>query len=432
MYSYHLFIFVFELVIKVVFTRQIQFDGSHDPNKEEVIVNKDEIFQILGEIIDCDKQTLMQCPPNQNLSDLNLDSIKFIQFIVAVEEAFNIEISDSDLLLSNFETLEKLVSTLEKYFNPTCLKKVLVCDCDNVLWHGIAGEETIWIDSDTQNFHKTMIDLYHKGILLCLCSKNEESNIRDAFNQLNLRLTEQHFAITKINFQDKASNIKQIALELNLTPDSFVFVDDSDYELGLISALIPEVYTIKANYPNKNFIQKITSLFEQNTPSMNRTELYREQKEREKEKIRFSSVEEYNNSLRTQTIFQLDTSEDAQRIAELTQRTNQFNLSGSRYTQQQILDIIKTQNYHVLTLSVSDKYGDMGIIGTMIYEITKDVVILHAFYLSCRAFGRNFENLMLNEIKKIDKPVYGIYKQTEKNQKHQLFYKQNGVYDYEP
>ena len=155
-------------------------------------MNKDEIFQILGEIIDCDKQTLMQCPPNQNLSDLNLDSIKFIQFIVAVEEAFNIEISDSDLLLSNFETLEKLVSTLEKYFNPTCLKKVLVCDCDNVLWHGIAGEETIWIDSDTQNFYKTMIDLYHKGILLCLCSKNEESNIRDAFNQVH-RYTKESF-----------------------------------------------------------------------------------------------------------------------------------------------------------------------------------------------------------------------------------------------
>lgn len=204
-------------------------------------------------------------------------------------------------------------------------------------------------------------------------------------------------------------------------------MDDSDYELGLVAALLAEVYVIKADYKDLTFIQELSGLFAQNESPINRTKLYKEQKEREKQKGRFKTVEEYNNSLETKATFCCADIASAQRIAELTQRTNQFNLSGKRYTEQEILDIIKDKNYKIRILSVSDKYGDMGIVGAVIYEKRKNFIILHSFYLSCRAFGRGFEYLMLDEMKKCGQPIYGVYKETDKNSQHKTFYEDNGV-----
>lgn len=394
-------------------------------------MNKEVIFQILSTITEKSKEELINFPENQPLLDLGLDSIKFIQFIVAVEEECHIEIHDSDLLFINFDTMEKLFSTLEKYFENTPLKKVLICDCDNVLWHGVAGEEKIYVDSGIEQLHKTLVNLYSNGVLLCLCSKNEKANIDFAFENLDMVLEKEQIAIFKINYHDKATNIKEISDELHLSPDSFVFLDDSDYECGLVSSLIPEVYTVKADYRDLSFIAAINDLFAQNTSSVNRTKLYKEQKEREKEKLQFTTVQEYNHSLETEATFRYDNAEAIQRIAELTQRTNQFNLSGKRYTEEDIINFMNSQSHTILTLSVSDKYGDMGIVGAAIYEMKADFVVIHAFYLSCRAFGRDFETLMLDEIKKLNKPIFGVYHETDKNKRHQFFYKDNGVSLYE-
>lgn len=394
-------------------------------------MNKDIIFQILSEVTQTPKEDLISLTETYKLQDLGIDSLKFIYFIVLIEEKFNIEINDSDLLFSKFDTIEKLFATLEKYFKKENLKKVLICDCDNVLWHGVSGEDNIYTDINTLELQKEIVNLFNNGVLICLCSKNDKSNINAAFNNFNMHLQNEHIAISKINFNDKATNIKEIAKELNLSIDSFVFLDDSDYELGLINSLLPDVDTIKADYKNPVFIQELRELFVQNSSSLNRTKLHREQKEREKEKLRFSTVEEYNNSLKTNTTFNYNNIISSQRVAELTQRTNQFNLSGERYTEQEIINIINNKNFNILTLSVSDKYGDMGIISAVIYEIKNNYIILHSFYLSCRAFGRGFENLMLDELKKQNKYIYGIYKETNKNKNYKSFYENNGVSLYE-
>ena len=118
---------------------------------------------------------------------------------------------------------------------------------------------------------------------------------------------------------------------------------------------------------------------------------------------------------------------DIRKTENEIQRTNQFNLSGKRYSKQEILDIIKNKTYDILTISVSDKYGEMGIVGAVIYEKRDGTVIIRSFYLSCRAFGRGFENLMLEEVKKYGETVLGIYNETDKNKKHRSFYEDNGV-----
>ena len=136
-------------------------------------MDKEKILEVLGNIIDINKEQLLKTSVDTKLTDLGLTSIQFIQFIVALEEEFEIEILDSDLIMTNFETVEMLFSTLEKYFtSKKKKKKVLICDCDNVLWHGISGEEEIYLDATILKFQETLIELYNRGILICLCSKN--------------------------------------------------------------------------------------------------------------------------------------------------------------------------------------------------------------------------------------------------------------------
>ena len=142
-----------------------------------------------------------------------------------MEEEFDIEVSDSDLLLSNFETIEKLFSTLEKYFyKDFMIKKVVICDCDNVLWNGVAGEEEIFVETEHLTLQKELVKLYNSGALLCLCSKNKMNNILEALNHDIMLIKKEHIIIFKVDCMDKPSNVKEIIEELNLSTNSVVFL----------------------------------------------------------------------------------------------------------------------------------------------------------------------------------------------------------------
>ncbi len=395
-------------------------------------MNKSKILELLGNILAISIQKLSEMPVDTKLSDLGLSSIQFIQFIVSLEEEFGIEVLDSDLMLSNFETIEMLYKTLEKYFSTEdTLKKVLICDCDNVLWNGVSGEEEIHTTALTNKFQEELIDLYNRGVLICLCSKNQPENIEEAFTSLKMPLKKEHILISKVNMTDKATNINEIALELNLSTDSFVFVDDSEYELELVSSIIPEIRTIHADYSDSGFIDEVEQCFPHNSTDINRTKQYKEQKEREKEKQLFTTAEEFNASLKTDVKCEIASLSQAARISELSQRTNQFNLSNSRYDKNEIEGFISDENYTVYVLSASDKYGDMGIVGSAIVSKSDKPVII-SFFLSCRVFGRNFEKLLINKIKSdFQNPLSGIYNKTTKNQHFETFYSENGVEIYE-
>ncbi len=394
-------------------------------------MDKDKILEILADILDINSAELKKMPETVKLTELELTSLQFIQFIIAIEEKFNIEVLDSDLIMSNFETLENLYKTLTKYFfKEITLKKVLICDCDNVLWHGISGEEEIYTDSLTEKFQNTIIDLYNKGVLICLCSKNTEENITSAFSTLSMPLNKNHILLSKINFNDKASNIKELANELNLSFDSFVFVDDNPYELDLVSAIIPEITVVQANYPSEAFIEEIKLYFKAGTSDFNRTEQYRNQKERESQRQRFSTPQEFNASLKTKFTCTNAHIEQASRISELSMRTNQFNLSSSRYTENEIISLINNKEYSLYTLSVTDKYGDMGIVGAAI--VKNGAAVITDFFLSCRVFGRDFEKVLIDKIKSdFAYPISGIYRRTDKNLRFAHFYTENGVNLYE-
>ena len=389
-------------------------------------MNKNEILRILSDVLKKDKSVIYSTDPHKDLAELDLTSIKFIEFIVALEENFGIEILDSDLLLANFSTINNIFSTLSKYFSDTVSRKVLVVDADNVLWNGICGEEDIFINEGPTELQKLLLDFYNRGVILCLCSKNDQDNIEQAFSLPSMIINKTHFSAWRINRKDKATNIREISEELNLSTDSFIFADDSDYELGFIKLNLPEIHTVKINHPNMSFIDELISMFEhvQSTSDLNRTRLYREQKEREKEKHRFTTVEEYNASLKTSFLCAEADRSLCTRLAELSQRTNQFNLSARKYSENELLGLLDSTDHSVIYLSVRDKYGDMGIVGMSV--INKNTI--EAFMLSCRVFDRGFENVLLNKIKELaGEPLYGIYRPTDKNTRYADFYKLNGV-----
>ncbi len=388
--------------------------------------NKKKIFGLLSEVTGHTADLLAALHGDTPLRDFGLTSIAFIQFVVALEDEFGIEVLDSDLDFGKFSTVNALIGTLEKYFSKSTLKKVLVCDCDNVLWRGISGEEPTVIDAAADAVQNELLRLYNAGVLLCICSRNQPGNISAAFRQPGMTLKREHILISKVSGNDKPSALREIAAELNLSPDSFVFVDDSDYEIGLVSALIPEITVIRADADDPELCAKIDSCFEGADSDVDRTKQYRDQKEREKEKLRCQSVEEYNNSLESRVKTSLCAEEDAPRVAELSQRTNQFNLSGARYTEDDVRRFIASDGYRVLSLCASDKYGDMGIVGAAVVRLG-DSPVIEGFFISCRVFGRGFENLLLDEVKRVSPNALGTYRRTDKNARFENFYTENGV-----
>lgn len=348
---------------------------------------KEKVYFSLARILNESATNIKNMPRDKNLAEIGLDSIAFIQLIVLLEEELDIEIADSDLLFQNFETLEQLLTTIGRYVNKEdSVKKVLVCDCDNVLWAGIAGEENIEITEQVLSFQRKLIELFSKGVLLCLCSKNTEANIRQAFLHPNMLLTLDHVVLMYANMKAKTENIVALAEELRLLVDSFVFVDDSDYEIGLVRATLPSVKAIKADYNDLEFVNSVENQFVLYSSSGNRTQQYREQKAREKEWLRGMSVEEYNCSLETKIIVRNATLNDSERISELSLRTNRFNLSGRRYTKEAIMELIQHTDFSLYIMHVCDKYGDMGIVGAAV--VNSHTSTIENLFISCRILGQ--------------------------------------------
>jgi len=404
-------------------------------------MNTNRIYKCLAQVLDQDIRNIQSLQPDVVLTTIGLDSLSFIQFIVAIEEEFSITVLDSDLLFSNFDTLNNVKETIKKYIiSDELLKKCLVIDCDNVLWEGVAaddGIENIIFSNSAIKLQNAIAKLYERGVLICLCSKNDLHTVDTIFEKYSfMPLKKDHIILSKINWNNKAENIIEIAQELSISLDSLVFVDDSDYEIGLIDTVVPQVKTIKADLCSGSFIDEINSVFSSYTnidEDLNRTKLYKQQKERETIKLHSKTIEEYNSSLKSQTFIKRADVSVLNRLAELSQRTNQFNLSQSRYTVHELKELCDCPDYELLYLRASDKYGDMGIVAACVISLSTHYAIIESFMVSCRVFGRGFEYELLNKIKQTvgRLKLLGVYCETNKNKRFNSFFPDNGVKIYE-
>ncbi len=289
-------------------------------------------------------------------------------------------------------------------------KKCIVLDLDNTLWGGILGEdgvEGIKIDGDYPGnayrfFQQYLMELGHHGILLAICSKNNEEDVLEIWEKYpDLILGKDNIVAYKINWNNKADNIKEIASELNIGLDSMVFIDDSPAERELVRQMLPQVTV--PDFPDQPYLfpefikgltEKYFSAYHLTREDLSRMQQYKENFARIQTQGRFADFENYLRSLEMElTVEPLD-NVNITRISQMTQRTNQFNLTTHRYTEADILDFAK-RKYWIYALRVKDCFGDNGLTGLIILDKKKELARIDTFLLSCRILGRNIEDVFM-------------------------------------
>ncbi len=322
-------------------------------------------------------------------------------------------------------------------------KKVLVFDCDNTLWKGILGEDGfdgINMSASSpegivyEEVQSIAVKLAKQGVIIGLCSKNNASEVDEVIrSHPDMILTDQYITQKKVNWHDKLENLKSIAKELNVGIDSLVFVDDSDFEVNLVRYKLPQVSTFQVPkksgfYPH--LIRENANLFFSlsSTPEdIQKSVMYRENAMRLDASADFDNIEEYLRSLGQKvTIFE-DSERLASRVAQLTQKTNQFNLTTKRYTGSEIKAFMASEKRMVIAFSVEDRFGESGVVGGVIIQTDNALAEIDSFLMSCRVIGRGIEYAIADWIvsRLADmgiKEVKAMYRRTLKNEQVSTFY----------
>ena len=326
-------------------------------------------------------------------------------------------------------------------------KKCLVLDCDNTLWGGVIGEDGLngirigqtYPGSCFRDFQKAVLDLYNRGVILAVCSKNEEADVLRVFEEHpDMVLKAEHFACMKINWQDKAGNLRQVAAELNIGLDSLVFVDDSEFEINLVRQMVPEVDSLllpkdPTGYPDLIRSYGRFDALAYSEEDRNRNRMYRAEVQRKQARGDFevTDLEQYYRYLEMELAVADVDQYSMPRVSQLTQRTNQFNLTTRRYSESDIAAFVADTGARVLALRLNDRFGDMGIVGVVIVRVDQDEALLDSFMLSCRVIGRGVEDALLTAglaaaRENGAKRALGLYAPTPKNAQVKDFYPNQG------
>ena len=325
--------------------------------------------------------------------------------------------------------LNDIILALRGKFN-----KCLILDLDNTTWGGIVGDdgvENIKIGdlgigkafSKLQTWAKA---LKERGVILCICSKNDEANAKEPFEKhpdMVLRLED--ISVFVANWENKASNIRNIQEILNIGFDSMVFLDDNPFERNLVRLELPDVIVPELPEDPAEYLDYLLSLnlFETVSFSENdkdRTKQYQAEAERVSSVAKFANIDEYLASLEMMSDVKEVDSFSLPRVAQLTQRSNQFNLRTQRYTDEDLKSMIESKEYIAISYTLVDKYGDNGLISAVVLKKEKDFMFVDTWIMSCRVLKRTMEPFVLNtiveEAKKLGySKLIGEYLPTAKN-----------------
>lgn len=323
-------------------------------------------------------------------------------------------------------------------------RKCLVLDCDNTLWGGIVGEDgaknirigTTFPGSCFRDFQQEILNLQQRGIILTICSKNNEKDVLDVLhNHPEMRIREEHLATWQINWDDKVTNIRRIATDLNIGLDSLVFIDDSPYECELVRSQLPEVAVLQVPKEPSQMrnVLSAAAFFDSlnfSGEDKQRTRMYRDQAQHNRMRTSANSLDDYLENLEMVADIGQADGLSIPRIAQLTQKTNQFNLTTKRYAEGDIRRFAESADSEVLFLRLRDRISDLGIIGAAIVTYNNLTAEIDTFLLSCRAIGRGAERALLAHIvenawQKGAIRVRGKYIATAKNSQVANFYPEN-------
>ncbi|MGA2802168.1 MAG: amino acid adenylation domain-containing protein [Verrucomicrobiota bacterium] len=285
--------------------------------------------------------------------------------------------------------------------------KVIVLDCDQTLWTGICAEDGVMgitIDPARQALQRFMLDQKDAGKLLCLCSKNDETDVAEVFRcRPEMCLKRDDIVAWRINWESKSENLKSLAEELGLGLDSFIFMDDNPVECAEVAANCPQVLVLELpGEPEAigGFLRHLWVFDRRETTEEDkkRTQLYRENAERERLRKDAPSFEVFLAGLELHLEIAKVEPDQLFRVAQLTQRTNQFNATSVRRSETELEGLLRTRELECLVVKARDRFGDYGLIGVMLFKAMPGVIGVDTFLLSCRVLGKGIEHRMLAKL----------------------------------
>jgi len=312
--------------------------------------------------------------------------------------------------------------------------KCVALDLDNVLWGGTIGDdglERIRLGELGEGeayvqFQMWLRELAARGIILAVCSKNDDDKAREPFRRHpDMVLTESDIACFIANWDNKADNIRSLASRLNIGLDSIMLLDDSPFERNLVRNLVPEVCVPELPTDPAEFIPYLESLnlFEATQFSDEdrmRTQFYRSNVLREDEELKFNTVDEYLASLNMEATFEEFDDLHLPRITQLVQRTNQFNLTTIRHSAGELRTFVEGPDYFPFYITLADRFGESGLVSVVIARHDDDYLDIVTWLMSCRVISRRLEEFVLDQLVETAKTadatrLRGTYVPTKKN-----------------
>lgn len=338
---------------------------------------------------------------------------------------------------------DEIDKALQAAFSPR--KKIAVLDLDNTLWGGVIGEdglEGIELSEHKEgqryyDFQRQLYEMKMRGVVLAIDSKNNEDDAEEAIsNHPAMLLRDADFVSKKINWNDKASNIRELERELNITEGGFVFIDDNPVEREIVKGectdvtvpVFPEDTSELISFGEelwKEYFRPLRVLAE----DVKKTQMYQSEIKRKHELTESLNLNDYISRLEVSIDIHRMTPGEMDRVVQLCNKTNQFNLTTKRYTKADIQNIIDNQNNSIYTVHSKDKYGDNGLVSVIILIDDNENIRIDTFLMSCRVMGRKIEEAIINELALANSSkqyLTGEYIPTAKNKPVQTLYERLG------
>lgn len=314
-------------------------------------------------------------------------------------------------------------------------KKALIFDCDNTLWKGVLGEDGpggIKVFAEIQSL---AVGLAKKGVIVGLCSKNNADEIDEVLrSHPDMILTDDFIIIKAVNWDDKPANLKKMAETLNIGLDSFVFIEDSEFEVHLIEKKLPEVTVVQVPKNYAEYVRQLQAIIARYfyRPTDTKEDLekllqYKAEVTRIAGRGTYENLDDYLRSLNLSLQIYVDPIDLIPRLSQLTLKTNQFNLTTRRYSESEMRNFVDDPHRVVVAMDASDKYGGYGLTGLAICNIDSNSAIVDTLLLSCRVLGRNIEFRFVEEVVRLLQGrgiarLVGEYLKTPKNHQTEDFF----------
>ena len=369
-------------------------------------------------------------------SQLYINDINYLSSYIGLKDWFDKSLWYQAKYALSMDSIPELAFNISKIMNSIFgkSKKCLVLDLDNTCWGGVIGDDGLngidigletAISESFTSFQKYVKKLKKRGVILAVCSKNDFQNAKEGFEHPDSILRFDDFSSFKSNWKAKNKNILEIAKEINIGTDSLVFIDDNPVERDLVSSQVPNVSVPNIGKDVINFIDYIDrgGYFEPISllaDDINRNAYYAGNIKREEEQSTFKSYDDFLSSLKMTAEIKTFPPVYLDRITQLTNKTNQFNLTTKRYNASEIKKIITNDEYIKIYGRLADKYGDNGLVAVSIGKLKENQCHIDLWLMSCRVLKRNMELAMLDEIVRQCKEkdvleVIGYYYQSDKN-----------------